>query len=228
MNPSKPSVIPTVDVVAPADVERAVAVLTLAFSADPVTRWTYPEPAQYLARFPILVRAFGGGAFTAGTARHVEDYAGAALWLPPGSELDETAIGASLPSGRESEFAAVFEAMASYHPQEPHWYLPLIGVDPARHRKGYGAALLRDTFAGATKDQPAYLNPPIPPYHRNGMASSSGAPSRWGRRRRCFRCCVRHAEGPSLPPTGLWPPAMPLRHLAKPSISVLGHSLNET
>ena len=174
INPSKSFAVPTVAAVAPADVERAVAVLTLAFSADPVTRWTYPEPAQYLARFPILVRAFGGGAFTAGTARHVEDYAGTALWLPPGSELDEAAIGASLPSGRESEFAAVFEAMTSYHPQEPHWYLPLIGVDPARHRKGYGAALLQDTLRRCDQDHvAAYLESTNPAnitlYQRHGF-----------------------------------------------------------
>jgi GNAT superfamily N-acetyltransferase len=174
MNPSKPSAIPTVDAVVPADIERAVAVLTLAFSADPVTRWTYPEPAQYLALFPVLVRAFGGGAFAEGTARHVADYAGAALWLPPGKELDQAALEASLPQGREDEFAAVFEGMASYHPQEPHWYLPLIGVDPARHRNGYGAVLLQDTLSRCDQDHvAAYLESTNPAnitlYQRHGF-----------------------------------------------------------
>jgi hypothetical protein len=228
MNSLKSFTIPTVGAVAPADAERAVAVLTLAFSADPVTRWTYPEPAQYLALFPVLVRAFGGGAFTEGTARHVENYAGAALWLPPGKELDEAAMEASLPPGREGEFAPVFEAMASYHPQEPHWYLPLIGVDPARHRNGYGAALLQDTSAGATRIKSRPIsNPPIRPISRciSGMASSSGAPYRSGRRRRCFRCSARLADGSGLSSPGSRPPAMPLPHLAKPSISVLGHQL---
>ena len=120
MNSSKPSAIPTVDAVAPADIERAVAVLTLVCSADPITRWTYPDPAQYLALFPVLVRAFGGGAFAEGTARKVADYVGVALWLPPGKEPDQAALEASLPRGREDEFAAFFEEMASYHPQEPH------------------------------------------------------------------------------------------------------------
>jgi len=46
MSSSKSFAIPTVAAVAPADIELAFAVLTLAFSADPVTRWTYPEPAQ--------------------------------------------------------------------------------------------------------------------------------------------------------------------------------------
>src|SRR5688572_4092040 len=120
MNPSKPYAIPTVDVVAPADIERAVAVITLAFSADPMTRWTYPEPAQYLAMFPGLVRAFGGGAFGEGTAHHVAGYAGVSVWLPPGIELDQAALEASLPQGREDEFGPIFEGMASYHPQQPH------------------------------------------------------------------------------------------------------------
>jgi ribosomal protein S18 acetylase RimI-like enzyme len=79
-----------------------------------------------------------------------------------------------LPSGRESEFAAVFEAMTSYHPQEPHWYLPLIGVDPARHRKGYGAALLQDTLRRCDQDHvAAYLESTNPAnitlYQRHGF-----------------------------------------------------------
>jgi ribosomal protein S18 acetylase RimI-like enzyme len=147
-----------VNTVAPADVERAVAVIVLAFSTDPAARWTYPDPRQYLAQFPALVRAFGGRAFAEGTAHHVDGYAGAALWLPPGVEPDQAALEATLPEGREAELAAVFEEMARYHPREPHWYLPLIGVDPAHQRKGCGAALLRETLRRCDRDHlPAYL-----------------------------------------------------------------------
>jgi GNAT superfamily N-acetyltransferase len=165
---------PIVTAVAPADVERAIAVLTLAFIADPVTRWTYPDPEQYLAQFPPFLRAFGGGAFAQGTARHVGNHAGAALWIGPGMELDHAAIEANLPAGRESEIGAVFEAMASYHPKEPHWYLPLIGVDPAYQRKGFGAALLQDTLRQCDRDHmAAYLestNPAnVPLYRRHGF-----------------------------------------------------------
>ena len=70
--------------------------------------------------------------------------------------------------------APVFEAMASCHPQEPHWYLPLIGVDPARHRKGYGAALLQDTLRRCDQDHvAAYLESTSPAntqlYQRHGF-----------------------------------------------------------
>jgi ribosomal protein S18 acetylase RimI-like enzyme len=39
-----------------------------------------------------------------------------------------------------SELYAVLEQMGSYHPTEPHWYLPLI---PLFQSKGCGGALLR-------------------------------------------------------------------------------------
>ncbi len=62
-------------------------------------------------------------------------YAGTALWLRPGVHSDDEGLGAVLEStvarSRKPETTAVFEQMATNHPTEPHWYLPLIGVDPA-------------------------------------------------------------------------------------------------
>jgi hypothetical protein len=46
-----------------ADEEALIAVITLAFSTDPVVRWMYPNPHQHLTHFPPFVRAFGGSAF---------------------------------------------------------------------------------------------------------------------------------------------------------------------
>jgi ribosomal protein S18 acetylase RimI-like enzyme len=147
-----------VDTVAPADVERAVAVIVLAFSADPVARWAYPDPRQYLTLLPPLVRAFDGKAFAEGTAHHVNSSAGAALWLPPGIDPDQAALEATLPVGREAELTTVFEEMARHHPSEPHRYLPLIGIDPTHQRQGCGAALLRETLRRCGRDHlPAYL-----------------------------------------------------------------------
>jgi ribosomal protein S18 acetylase RimI-like enzyme len=48
--------------------------------------------------------------------------------------------------------------MAAYHPDEPHWYLPVIGVDPAHQGRGYGAALMRHATERCDRDVvPAYL-----------------------------------------------------------------------
>jgi ribosomal protein S18 acetylase RimI-like enzyme len=53
---------------------------------------------------------------------------------------------------------AFFEQMGRFHPAQPHWYLPLIGVDPAVQRAGYGSKLLRKRLARCDADQaPAYL-----------------------------------------------------------------------
>jgi ribosomal protein S18 acetylase RimI-like enzyme len=167
-----------VTTVAPADADRAVAVIMLAFSADPAARWTYPDPHDYVTNFPAIARAFGGGAFAAGTAHRVGEFAGAALWLPPGVHPDDAAMGAaferSVPSARLSELGAVFERMRSYHPREPHWYLPLIGVDPARQNRGHGSALLRHALAQCDRDRvPAYLESSNPAnislYERHGF-----------------------------------------------------------
>jgi ribosomal protein S18 acetylase RimI-like enzyme len=64
--------------------------------------------------------------------------------------------------------------MASYHPHEPHWYLPLLGVDPTRQGQGIGSALLQHAAALCDRaGQLAYLessNPAnVPLYERHGF-----------------------------------------------------------
>ena len=41
------------------EVEHAIATLVLAFAADPVARWIYNDPKQYLLHIPRLFRALG-------------------------------------------------------------------------------------------------------------------------------------------------------------------------
>jgi hypothetical protein len=64
-----------------ADAERCVAVLALAFSSDPPSRWAWADPQQYLEAFPRFARAFGGAAIEHGTANYHEGFSGVALWL---------------------------------------------------------------------------------------------------------------------------------------------------
>ena len=78
------------------------------------------------------------------------------------------------PDGVRADLFAMFEQMGQYHPEGPHWYLPMIGVDPARQGRGYGSALLACSLALCDRDQvPAYLestNPRnIPLYKRHGF-----------------------------------------------------------
>jgi ribosomal protein S18 acetylase RimI-like enzyme len=171
---------PSLAAVAPSEAERAVAAIVLAFASDPAARWSYPDPRDYLAHFPAVVRAFGGRAFATGTAHRVDGFAGAALWLPPGIGPDEDTLAAILQetvaAERQAEMSAVLEQMGSYHPSEPHWYLPMIGVDPVHQHKGHGSALLRHALRQCDDQHaPAYLessNPAnIPLYERHGFVT---------------------------------------------------------
>jgi len=137
--------IETVQIATAADRAAATAVLTLAFSGDPAARWTWPDPKGFLAAFPRFVQAFGGAAFQKGSAHYIQG-AGAALWLPPGVDSDEAAMMELMRTTADPATASdgpqVMQQMMSYHPREPHWYLPLLGVNPARQGQGLGARLL--------------------------------------------------------------------------------------
>lgn len=160
------------------DEAAAINTIVLAFSSDPVARWAWPSANQYLSLMPTLTRAFGGRAFTHGAAHCTKDHAGVALWLPPGVSPDEETMvdltTRTLDGSRRDDMFAVFEQMGAFHPAEPHWYLPMIGVDPAHQNKGYGGALLRAATERFDREGAvAYLessNPRnIPLYARHGF-----------------------------------------------------------
>jgi len=119
----------------------------------------------------------GGKAFTHESAYYADDYAGAALWLPPGVKPDDDAISALMQRTSAApleDVSTLFEQMERYHPQEPHWFLPFIGVDPSHQGEGYGAALMKHALIPCDRDGvPAYLesrNPKnVPLYERHGF-----------------------------------------------------------
>ena len=168
----------TVKEMTPADAQLASDIIVLAFAADPVSRWTWPDPRTYLAAMPRLVRAFAGEAFGCGSAYCVGDFAGAALWLPPGVEPDQEAMGelmqSTLTPSQHERALALFQQMAGYHPHEPHWYLPLIGVDPGQQGRGHGDALMANALARIDREgAAAYLESTNPRnislYRRHGF-----------------------------------------------------------
>jgi ribosomal protein S18 acetylase RimI-like enzyme len=160
------------------DQKYIIASLVLAFSNDPAARWMYPDPYQYLTHFPLFVQAFGGRAFEGGTAYASDGYSGAALWFSPGAEPDiETTIEIlqeSIFDSDRTDVFAVLEQMGHYHPKEPHWYLPMIGVEPTQQGKGHGSALMQHVLAQCDRDRlPAYLEASkpanVPFYERHGF-----------------------------------------------------------
>jgi GNAT superfamily N-acetyltransferase len=138
--------VPAVRIMESADEASAIDTVVLAFAADPVSRWSWPRAQQYLVSMPRLVAAFGGHAFEHGSAYCTHAYSGVALWLPPGVRANEELLGeivqTTVSASIRGDVLALFEQMAHYHPPEPHWYLPLIGVDPAHQGHGLGDALM--------------------------------------------------------------------------------------
>ena len=159
--------------VPPQDRHRVTATLVLAFSTDPMSRWSLPDPSVFLANFPDLVRAFSGSAFEDASAYATPDYCGAAVWLRPGRASDVDALIGVLQKAmspdRFEQGGALFEQMEAFHPREPHWYLPLIGVDPAHQGRGYGARLMNHALQECDRSRmPAYLessNPKNVPFY---------------------------------------------------------------
>jgi GNAT superfamily N-acetyltransferase len=150
------------DVTAATDEARAIATITIAFSGDPVVRWFLRHPDRYLTVWPAMVKAFGGAAFAEGTADSLDHCRAVALWLPPGVEPDDAAMDAltadAVSAEDRADVSAFTEQQGAFHASEPHWYLPLIGVDAATQGRGYGSVLLRHATRRCDRDGlPAFL-----------------------------------------------------------------------
>lgn len=157
---------------------QIIATLTSAFMGDPPVRWIYSSAESYLKNYPSFARAFAGGALDFGTAWCSSDCSACALWFPPGGGPEEEPlvelIKTTVPVHRHDEVFAVFEALGEAHPAQSHWYLPLIGVDPAKQGSGLGGALLRTVLDRCDREgMPAYLESTNPRnitlYERHGF-----------------------------------------------------------
>ena len=170
--------VPTVATMTRADAARAFDTIVLAFATDPVLRWIWPAADRYLANAPDFARAFCNAAFDTGGAFATSDCAGVALWLRPGVDSDQAAMGGIVQRSVAESFLPQLGAfgakMAEFHPTEAHWYLPMIGVDPAYQGGGLGAALMKYALQQVDRDHlPAYLESSnarnIPLYQRHGF-----------------------------------------------------------
>lgn len=137
--------------------------LARAFDDDPMMRWFFPDDASRegaLGRYfsTIFARQY----VLHGVCERTE--AAAAFWVPPEGQAKAVPDAETIQELRNilGERAPLFSdavvAATEHTPQEPHWYLAVIGADPAAQGQGQGAALLRSGLAKADAvGQPAYL-----------------------------------------------------------------------
>lgn len=155
---------PPVRAARPADVRPLAAMLARAFEDDPVWSWIFPHAAtrRMWARtyFRSRLRALIAG----GAVHTTEDAAGAALWAPPEAwrfGLWETvALLRFLPATglRTAKVLRGLGEVDDRHPEAPHWYLSILGTEPARQGEGIGSAVLRPVLESCDADEiPAYL-----------------------------------------------------------------------
>lgn len=156
-------------------------VLVRAFWHDPFHQWLFPDEAVRPRRQRLLFERVLDIYDTHGAVFTTDEQGGAALWDPPrdgGPSLVElfSFVVRVLPvfGARALRIAQGMAPMATLHPEEPHWYLSILGTDPAVQKSGVGTALLRPILARCDRDgTSAYLEASrienVPYYERFGF-----------------------------------------------------------
>lgn len=151
------------------DIRALSSTLARAFYDDPVMVWLLPKQRARTAGlrrlFATMTRhhhlALGG----VEVACDGPAIGAAALWDPP-NEWQETRRAMLMMSPtfirvfglRSAQGQAVQELMKRAHPEEPHWYLAVIGSDPTVRGKGFGQALMESRLRRVDAEHaPAYL-----------------------------------------------------------------------
>ena len=153
-----------------ADVGALSRMLGRAFYDDPVSMWMLPDNRSRAARmaafFATTTRHHhlrGGGVEV---ACHQPGVGAAALWDPPGRwrlswRVQLVMLPALIRAFDKRLLTAVRtvnDMMDAVHPDEPHWYLAVIGSDPTVRGRGFGQALMTARLDRCDAEHsPAYL-----------------------------------------------------------------------
>ena len=141
-----------------------------AFYDDPLYKYIFPDDStrESQVAWELGLTARYGLRFGEGYA--TPNVEGCAIWLPPGqtdfTEERMAQVGITNPAahlGTESgaRFQKFVDESEYYHRQVapgPHWYLVILGVEPAHQGRGLGRALLAPMLARAEAGRyPVYL-----------------------------------------------------------------------
>jgi uncharacterized protein YhfF/ribosomal protein S18 acetylase RimI-like enzyme len=150
---------PVVRPARPTEVPALAGVLARAFAADPMVVWPMVSAEDLQSRirasFEIVDTAFAAEGWMLAT----EDGLGVMTLLPPGSAAREAELAVAMapalavlaPDGGE-RYDQFWAWIWSMTPNEPHWLLDQLAVEPAAQGRGIGGALLRHAIARAEAD----------------------------------------------------------------------------
>lgn len=157
--------------------------LALAFYGDPTWSWAFPDPDLRHHHLTVWWRFMIEGALRYPWIVMTDGCEAASVWIPPcGTEIaeeDEAKVEpllTDLVGPRAAEVMELLERFDAAHPrEEPHFYLSLLGTDPAHAGRGLGMALLAENLERIDQEgMPAYLESSNPGnnhrYERHGFA----------------------------------------------------------
>lgn len=141
-----------------ADARLVTRILVDAFHDDPMWGpWAFPDPATRRQHRETIFRLLVEGALRYSHVWLTAGETAAAVWIPPGgtemSAEQEVVIDGVLRRSLGDRTAAVlhaFEQFETARPDEPHYYLTLLGTDPKHAGQGH---------AGAARDEPRRSRP---------------------------------------------------------------------
>jgi len=187
--------------VAPAEVPALAAVLARAFAADPMLVWPMVTTDDLPARIRAMFEAIDTPFAREGWMVEAADGLGVMTLLPPGSAAREEQLAAEVapltaavsPDGG-ARYDAFWSWIWSMLPDEPHWLLDQLAVEPAAQGRGIAGAMVRHAVERAEADGiPLFLETGIERnlgfYARNGFRvfaegdAPDGGPHVWFLRR---------------------------------------------
>lgn len=179
------------------DIEEAVRVLVAAFAEDPITGFLLTTGPGYPQRvgnfFSMLMRARIALDMPVLLARSAGRIKGAAMGYTtarpewPGDLAEEWSGFENSIDGMVARMAQYENIAARFAPAEPHYYLGVIGVDPAARSLGIGSGLLRafcGLSAGDDRSSGVYLETAQPsnvPFYQHAGFVEAGCEPLGGR-----------------------------------------------
>lgn len=148
----------------PCDVDLMTGILADAFAHDPMwSTWAFPNRVGRNDNRAAVFRLFVEGALRYSTSWLAAGDGAVAVWIPPGgSGLDtmqevmlESALRRRVGPTQTRRILHGLEMFEQTTPEEPHYYLSLLGTNPTAAGRGLGRRLLADNLTVIDRERAA-------------------------------------------------------------------------